>query len=92
MPDPVPLFDPAAWCERWLKHGGRIDWQGHAVRPLAASFPFDALEFRQLRLRQMHRQLAPHHRDAIRAFVRHDPRWRTLSAVRCDWHSGYGRA
>ena len=81
-----PIFDAESWCRDWLRHGGRIDHATGAVDcPLA--FYIGASTIADEELCRMHRRLGPYHRQAIKQFVRHDPRWKQVSFIRSQWAS-----
>lgn len=69
MTEPVPIFDAAAWCERWLWLGGKVDpYSGSVAAPLALYL--GAGNGRQQELCRMFRRLGPLHREAVRRFWR----------------------
>lgn len=91
MCEPSPIFDPAAWCETWLQHGGSISWNGHVEQPLA--YLIGSITAREDCLCALYRRIAdaPLHREAVRRFWRSDAAGSNrVRATRNAWRSGHG--
>lgn len=91
MTEPTPIFDPAVWCEAWLRHGGLITWNGHINQPLACLIGTASL--REHLLCELYQRIAtaPHHREAVRRFWRSEGvEARRVRMTTSAWRGDYG--